>query len=149
MIATVERQMKTQKCTFPTSSTASVHGIRGRCGMQAAREGEEPVAAKADAHEICGRTFAPGRAREECSGGNSVGAEGAAPTVARETVSGGEAGPAKRRRAEQACGLHGPGRSVNGETGTPSCPSEHSLWSSRRALLASLRAGVRPPERLT
>ncbi len=115
----------------------------------AAREGDEPAAASEEGLEIRGRLLAPGRAREGCGAGTRDEAVVALPAVAGETGIGEEARAAKRRRTEESSETSGNGQHVSGETNPRSCQSDISHWSSRRALLASLRAGVRPPEGLT
>ncbi len=154
-----ERQMKTIKCTTSSTTSPSVHGIRGRSsspGSRRKRGGQEEAARNEAVSEalpivervISGRDFAPGAARGMRELG--TGGDGAVPgqvATLDNAISEGEA-PSKRR------GYAGDGdlsdmqqHDVDAARPRP-CTSGSTRWSSRRALLDSLRSGVRPPEGL-
>ncbi len=150
-----ERHVKRAKGTTSSTTAASMHGMRRRDdppseidergGQGLAIRGGGEIAATDARHAIRGREQPPGGQRVGYETGIGDDATFNRLAVTRETSISDGASSAKRRRTEErgdGCGLNGgPEPRADSSTQVP--------WSSRRALLASLRAGVRPPERPT
>jgi hypothetical protein len=152
-----ERQVKTIKCTTSTTTSRAVHGIRGRScspgsrrkrgGLEGAARNEVVSEALPSAERgIKGRDIAPGAAR----GMHELGTRGDGAITDQEPTLGnvvneGEM-PSKRRRHGGDGDLSNTERHVVDAARPRPCTPGGSRWSSRRALLDSLRASVRPPE---
>ncbi len=112
----------------------------------AAREGNGAVPAAVIGRAIRGRFVAPGKAL----GGYESGTRGdgaiASLATIQEAAIGKEGTPAKRRRGMQEEEFHGLVQHAQDAAEQRPCSSDSPYWSSRQALLASLRSGVRPPE---
>ncbi len=151
------RQMKTVKCTTSSTSATTMHAIKGRssapgsCGERggqdvAAREGNGAVPAAVVGRAIRGRFVAPGKALGDHESGTRGGGAIASLATMQEAAIGEEDTPAKRRRGMQEEKVHGLVQHAQEAAEQRPGSSGSPYWSSRQALLASLRSGVRPPE---
>ncbi len=155
------RQMKTKTCTSPTTSASALHAIQGRLlapGPESKRksqheascEGEDPTAALRSDCTIRGRVHAPGAAHEDQGiGTRGSGARGRSSAIGEAAcaASGGDEAPAKRRRGDKEDVPRDQHRRSQDATSQAADASASPCWSSRTALLASLRSRGRPPER--
>ncbi len=111
----------------------------------AAREGNGAVPAAVVGRAIRGRFVAPGKALGDHESGTRGGGAIASLATMQEAAIGEEDTPAKRRRGVQEEEVRGLVQRAQ-EAAEPRPSSGSPYWSSRQALLASLRSGVRPPE---
>ncbi len=115
----------------------------------AAREGDSPTAAPSDGRGIRGRAFAPGEAHEVRKTGTRGSGAFTCKAAIGEATSREEEAPAKRRREMKEDESRDLKHVSQGAADRRPSSSDGSYWNSRKALLASLRSGVRPPEGLT
>ncbi len=158
-----ERQVKTIKFTSPSTATPAMHEIRGRSsapGPVGERGGQAEAARGTGVSTnlpivgqgIRGRSTAPGGVRAgRISGTRGDGAAAGQAATQDNVICEGEV-PNKRRRVTKDGMKYGEQRDSlqhdDGAARLQPCTSGSSCWSSRKALLDSLRSGVRPPEGL-
>jgi hypothetical protein len=151
------RQSRAINCTLPSTPTSAMHGIKGRGsppGPEEARGGRgeatrdvaASVAPQAIGCAIRGRIKAPGGEQALLGTGTRRSGTASRSMAMGAATSGKEEPPAKRRREERSVVESFPCHPVQGAPVQEANSSTGSCWSSRAALLASLRSCGRPPE---
>ncbi len=151
------RQSRAIKRTLPSTPTSAMHGIKGRGSPpgpeearggrgEAARDVATSVAPQAIGCAIRGRTKAPGGEQAMLGTGTRRSGTASRSMAMGAATSGKEEPPAKRRREERSVVESFPCHPVQGGPILEANSSTGSCWSSRAALLASLRSCGRPPE---